>query len=426
MISMTNLTDLLMKHLQGNLSDAEQEQLNQWRSQSERNRRLFESINDEEQLRQLVLAWHQEEEEDNEAIILSKIRRQIGSNTPTIPVRRMSRLRRFARVAAMVLLLAGVGGYGYYLMNRKSSAPAAMAKKTVDIPPGRDGAILTLSDGRQLVLDSLGNGVVATQNGTQVVVKNGALAYTPGTGSTAPVYNTLTTPKGRQFQLILPDGTKVWLNAASSLRYPTVFSDDERWVEVTGEAFFEVASVQLPVRTLSRQKMPFIVNILSPLSQGGPGGVKIEVLGTQFNVNAYSNEAAVKTTLVEGSLKIVKRETADGKQSADGKENSIILKPGEQAVVVAHSPLTIDHSPDVAKAIAWKSGFFNFEDASLEEVMRQLERWYDIEVVYEKNIPDIQFGGKMSNNVSLSGLLKSLQEMGVHFRVEGRKLIVLP
>src|SRR5690349_24432163 len=126
MISMTNLTDLLLKHLQGNLSDAEQEQLNQWRSQSERNRRLFESINDEEQLRQLVLAWHQEEEEDNEAIILSKIRRQIGSNTPTIPVSRMSRLRRFARVAAVVLLLAGVAGYGYYLMNRKSSAPAAM------------------------------------------------------------------------------------------------------------------------------------------------------------------------------------------------------------------------------------------------------------------------------------------------------------
>src|SRR5688572_759093 len=125
MLTMTNLTDLLMKHLQGSLSDAEQEQLNQWRSQSERNRLLFESINDEEQLRQLVIAYHQEEEEDNEAIILSKIRRQIGSNTPTIPVRRMSRLRRFARVAAVVLLLAGVGGYGYFLMNRKESSPSA-------------------------------------------------------------------------------------------------------------------------------------------------------------------------------------------------------------------------------------------------------------------------------------------------------------
>jgi transmembrane sensor len=417
MLTLTNLTDLLMKHLQGNLSDAEQEQLNQWRSQSERNRLLFESINDEEQLRQLVLAWHQEEEEDNEAIILSKIRREIGSNTPTIPVRRISRLRRFARVAAVVILLAGVGGYGYFLMNRKESAPAAaMARKTVDIPPGRDGAILTLSDGRQVVLDSLGNGVVATQNGTQVVVKNGSLAYTPGAGSTAPVYNMLTTPKGRQFQLILPDGTKVWLNAASSLRYPTVFSDTGRQVEVTGEVYFEVASIQLPAkggRALSGQKMPFIVNVNNH--------AQIQVLGTQFNVNAYNDEPEVKVTLLEGAVKV--KSEVGGQKS----ENSVILKPGEQAVSSrSNSQLTIDHSPDVAKAIAWKSGFFNFEDASLEEVMRQLERWYDIEVVYEKNVPDIQFGGKMSNNVSLSGLLKSLQEMGVHFRVEGRKLIVLP
>jgi ferric-dicitrate binding protein FerR (iron transport regulator) len=143
-------------------------------------------------------------------------------------------------------------------------------------------------------------------------------------------------------------------------------------------------------------------------------------------VNAYSNEAAIKTTLVEGSLKIVKRETANGNQSSIGNPQSALIKPGEQAVLTHDSRLTIHGNADVDKAIAWKSGFFNFEDASLEEVMRQLERWYDIEVVYEKNVPDIQFGGKMSNNVSLSGLLKSLQEMGVHFRIEGRKLIVLP
>jgi transmembrane sensor len=137
-------------------------------------------------------------------------------------------------------------------------------------------------------------------------------------------------------------------------------------------------------------------------------------------VNAYDNEQAIKTTLLEGSVKIVKRQTANG------KENPILLKPGQQAIASANSPLTIDHSPDLDKAIAWKNGYFNFEDASLQEVMRQLERWYDIEVVYEKNIPDIQFGGKMSNDVSLSGLLQSLKEMEVHFRVEGRKLIVMP
>jgi ferric-dicitrate binding protein FerR (iron transport regulator) len=193
-------------------------------------------------------------------------------------------------------------------------------------------------------------------------------------------------------------------------------------VEVTGEAYFEVAH---------DKTKPFIVNIPSsipiPMNREEAGGSLIEVLGTQFNVNAYFNEAAVKTTLVEGSLKIV-----SGQSSMVNKQSAII-KPGEQAVLTHNlpagrqgSPLTIDHSPDVDKAVAWKKGFFNFEDASLEEVMRQLERWYDIEVVYEKNIPDIRFGGKMSNDVSLSGLLKSLQEMEVHFRIEGRKLIVLP
>ena len=417
MMTITNLTDLLIKHLQGSLSNAEQEQLNQWRSQSERNRRLFESINDEEQLRQLVLAYHQEQEEDNEAIILSKIRERIGGGNTLAPVRSMGMRRRWVWVAALALLMAGTGGYIYLLRNRTTVPPPAVAEKPADILPGRDGAILTLSDGRKVVLDSLGNGIIATQNGTQLLLQNGALSYAKDAGSMAPVYNTLTTPKGRQFQLILPDGTKVWLNAASSLRYPTVFSGGNREVAVTGEVYFEVAH---------DKTKPFIVTI--PPSTGEAGGSRIEVLGTQFNVNAYFNEAAVKTTLVEGSLKVVKRETVRqlADETGNGKENSIILKPGEQAVLVAHSRLTIDHSPDVAKAIAWKSGFFNFEDARLEEVMRQIERWYNIEVVYEKGVPDIRFGGKMSNDVSLNGLLKSLQGMDVHFRLEGRKLIVLP
>jgi transmembrane sensor len=408
MITIDNLTDLLMKHLQGNLSDAEQEQLSHWLSQSERNRRLFESINDEEQLRRQILLFHQDGAEDNEAIILSKIRQQIGNN-PVIPARKIHTLRRWISVAAIALVLAGIGGY-FLLNNKKDAAPVVVKTPTpADIPPGRDGAILTLADGRQVVLDSLGNGVIATQNGTQIELKNGALAYNKDAGSMAPVYNNLTTPKGRQFQLILPDGSRVWLNAASSIRYPTAFSGKKRQVAITGEAYFEVAH---------DKTKPFIVDI--PSTTGGSEGSSIEVLGTHFNVNAYDNEQAIKTTLLEGSVKIVKRQTANG------KENPILLKPGQQAIASANSPLTIDHSPDLDKAIAWKNGYFNFEDASLQEVMRQLERWYDIEVVYEKNIPDIQFGGKMSNDVSLSGLLQSLKEMEVHFRVEGRKLIVMP
>lgn len=401
-MTVDKLTDLLMKHLQGSLSDSEQDLLSQWLLESERNRLLFESINDEEQLRQLVLSYYEEEAEDNEAIILSKIRQGIGAATP---VRRIGVLRRWGWLAASVLLAAGIGGY--LLQNRKAATP--VAETQADIPPGKEGAVLTLADGSQVVLDSLGNGVIATQNGTQILLKNGELAYTTGAGSDAPVYNNLTTPKGRQFQLILPDGTKVWLNAASSLRYPTAFSGSNREVAVTGEVYFEVAK---------NAHQPFIIDVSNQM--------KIQVLGTQFNVNAYSNEAAIKTTLVEGSLKII-----SGASAAGG--SFVVLQPGQQAQigntaadVSTQQAIKVLNNADVDKAVAWKRGLFNFEDSGLEEVMRQVERWYDIEVVYEKGIPDIRFGGKLSNDVSLSGLLKSLQESDVHFRIEGRKLIVLP
>jgi ferric-dicitrate binding protein FerR (iron transport regulator) len=236
---------------------------------------------------------------------------------------------------------------------------------------------------------------VADQHGAAVTLNNGTLDYTGNAHTTGAVYNSLSTPKGRQFQLILPDGSKVWLNAASSLKYPTVFAGNERRVAVTGEVYFEVAK---------NPHQPFIVDI-NDQSQ-------IHVLGTQFNINAYENENAIKTTLVEGSLKFKSKD-------------SVILKPGQQAILT-NAKLTTDKNADIDKATAWKRGIFNFEDATLEEVMRQIERWYDIEVIYEKGIPNIRFGGKLRSDLSLSGLLRSLQESEVHFRVEGRKVIVLP
>ncbi|OQP56857.1 hypothetical protein A3860_09750 [Niastella vici] len=409
MMLINDLIDLLTKHLQGNLTEAEQAQLDHWLTQSERNRRLFNSINDEEQLRQWIMAYHQEVEEDNEALIMAKIKQQISGSQPVPPVLKINTWRRWAAVAAILLLVAGVGYFGW---NHKTQNPPVVQHATpADIPPARDGAILTLADGRKVVLDSLGNGVIATEKGTRVVLQNGELAYN-GAGSNAamPMHNTLTTPRGRQFQLILPDGTKAWLNAESEIYYPTVFSGNERRVQIAGEVYFEVKH---------DKTKPFIINIL-PHNGGGPGGSQLEVLGTQFNVNAYTNEATIKTTLVEGRLKVLAGSPID-------YHSPVVLQPGQQAQTDNHTyHIKLEKNADVGKAIAWKNGFFNFEDASLEEVMRQLERWYDIEVVYEKGIPDITFGGKMSNDVSLSGLLKSLQQMDVHFRVEGRKLIVLP
>jgi len=331
------------------------------------------------------------------------------------PVHRVHFLRKWGWAAASIILALSLGVY-LFTTTTKKTLPRANVVQAADIAPGKNGAVLTLADGSRVILDSLGNGVVATQNGTQVILKGGALAYDANSATTGEVaYNTMSTPKGRQFQVTLPDGTKVWLNAASSLRYPTVFTGSERMVEITGEAYFEV--------TKNAHK-PFIVNIFSPAKKDAGG--RIEVLGTHFNVKAYENEDVVRTTLLEGSVKVGIR------RSGIGKEESMIIKPGEQAIASTNSSvngmqgMTIHKSVDIDQVMSWKNGLFNFEGASLGEIMRQLERWYDIEVVYEKGIPNVEFEGKMTRDVPLGDLLTMLDRSDIHFRVEGRKLIVLP
>ena len=278
--------------------------------------------------------------------------------------------------------------------------PAALKN---DVAPGKAGAILTLADGTTVVLDSLGNGLVATQNGAKVLLHNGQLAYnTNGAAPAEMTYNTMATPKGRQFQLVLPDGTKVWLNAASSLRYPTAFAGSERTVEITGEAYFEVAKL---VSSSTGQRVPFRVKVNNQTT--------IEVLGTHFNINSYDDEKTVNTTLLEGSVRIV-----------SGAEKAI-LKPGQQAQAGA-SQIKIVPDANVEKVMAWKNGVFDFQDASLEEVMRELQRWYNIDVVYEKGIPQLEFIGKMGRDLTLANVLSGLEMSKVHFRIEGRKLVVLP
>jgi ferric-dicitrate binding protein FerR (iron transport regulator) len=336
-----------------------------------------------------------------------------GNNLPA-PVRKISFLQRWGRVAAAVLiLLAGITAIAL-LMNRKEEhQQPALVQYPLDLPPGKNGAVLTLSDGSQLVLDSLNNGLIGTQNGAAVVLKNGELAYQPAEQTSVTVtFNTMSTPKGRQFSLLLPDGTKVWLNAASSLRYPTIFADNERKVEISGEAYFEVAK---------DARKPFYVSI--------GGRAAIEVLGTSFNVNAYENEVAVNTTLIDGSIAV---SALSGTLKPGG--NRVVLQPAQLARITTRAgantqpeKILVVDNVDTGKITAWKDGIFNFNGTRLEEVMRQLERWYDIKVVYEKEIPNIRFGGKMSRNLNLDELLKILEASEVRFRMEeGRRLVVLP
>lgn len=317
-------------------------------------------------------------------------------------------------VAAAVLLVLGSGMY-WWLGKRSSIAEKPVIAELKDVDPGKAGAVLTLADGTQVVLDSMGNGWATAQNGTRVLLKDGQLAYDPASAGNGTVaYNTMTTPRGRQFRIVLPDGTKVWLNAASSIYYPTAFTGAERKVKITGEAYFEVAAYK---QEGARKAWPFIVDV--------DGRAHVKVLGTHFNISAYKNEAAVQTTLLEGAVKVA--------LPGIGTEqlHEVTLRPGMQALISnkTGSPenISVDNTADLAKVMAWKEGVFNFEDVGLEEAMRQLERWYDIDVVYEKGVPDIYFFGKISRGMPLKSVLKMLEESEVRFRLEaGRKLVVLP
>ena len=356
--------------------------------------RRFELEPDEETGRlirnQVLLQLHSSEEENIQAPVRS-IRRK--------------RLWYWAAASALVLVTTGVVLFSI----QEKANPVIETVKSVDIPAGREGAILTLADGSQLVLDSLGNGKIAEQNGSEIHLSNGAMTYEPKEDPDSKVsFNTMTTPKGRQFQFTLPDGTKVWLNAASSLKYPTAFAGKQRAVQLTGEAYFDVANdMRKPFMVTANQK------------------AEVEVLGTEFNINSYDNEIDIKTTLVNGMVKV--KNISAAVPASVNKE--MLLKPGQQAIVIPapsgnYPAITIDQSADIEKITAWKKGLFNFEGSSLVEVMKELERWYDIEVSYEGSPPAIRFYGKMGKDLSLKDLLDALDMSKVKFVIEGKKLIV--
>ena len=345
--------------------------------------------------------------------MLTRLQSTISSKkwTPVIHIYRKPFFKMaWTRYAVALILLFTAGAYFlHWQSTKKQHIDLSSNHKTpIDFEAGKEGAILTLEDGSQIILDSLHNGLVTDQNGVEVVIKDGEVSYNPKNKHGGKIsYNTMSTPRGRRFQVVLPDGTKVWLNAASSLRYPTVFQGTTRNVEINGEAYFEV---------VKNPQMPFIVKINSE--------TEIKVLGTHFNVNSYDDEASINTTLLEGAVEI-----------KNGK-NKAFLKPGQQAQVILQAAqksaknkkiknINVVNNIDLDKVMSWKNGIFNFQDTDLEQVMRQLARWYDLEVVYENGIPEMKFYGKMGRNVSLSRLLIFLQESDLHFRLEnGRKLIV--
>jgi len=332
------------------------------------------------------------------------------------------------RIAAAVLLLVMAGSAWFYFSRTKTkSAPIITVTTKPDIFPGGNKALLTLANGTTIVLDTVQTGLLALQGQTRIIKQNtGRLIYNSrGTSEQKAgevLYNTVTTPHGGQFQLVLPDGTKVWLNAGSSLCFPATFSASKRKVQLTGEAYFEVAHARL-----HGVKQPFIVSVL-PAKGAAPCG-QVEVLGTHFNINAYDNEPAIKTTLLEGKVKVVSPQSA-----LSGSEGSAILKPGEQVSLSHSSQLSHPIPVQTAGVVAWKNGYFRFKETGIRELMRQVERWYNVEVEYRTGRTDQYYTGVVSRSQNISALLKTLELTGtVHFQIDNStangkkgKIIVLP
>lgn len=312
------------------------------------------------------------------------------------------KIMRWAAAAA-ILLLVSMSTYLFINRQPKKDSTQNIAKLQPiekDALPGVDGAVLTTASGKKILLDSAANGVVTREENTLAVKKGNQLIYNGSqeTKEELESFNTLSTLKGRKFQLVLADGTKVWLDAASSITYPVVFAGKLRKVKVTGQLYFEVAK---------DKSKPFIVEA---------GGTSVQVFGTHFNVNAYGDESFIKTTLLEGSVRI------------SGNNQSLMLKPGQQAVYGNENTEFIhfykNKDVNLDEVIAWKSGLFQFENADLPTVLRQLARWYDMEIVYEGKMPIRKFGGKIGRDLNLSQVLKLLEKVQVRFRIEGNKLIV--
>jgi transmembrane sensor len=342
--------------------------------------------------------------------MLAHIRQRIAGDASPPSLERPGHVFRMnIRKIAAAAILAAIAITGVLLITRTRSAPApAMAQQKrpapADILPGGNRAVLTLADGSTISLDSAHTGNLASQGTAQVLkIRDGELKYDAAAAGSHPTvsYNTLATPRGGQYKLLLADGTRVWLNAASSIRYPTTFTGADREVEISGEAYFEIAK---------NAAMPFRVLTVSKPGDNDP--MTIDVLGTHFNVNAYSDEPVARTTLLEGLVKVSK-----------GK-NAALLKPGEAAQLRKDGAMQRIPDVDLEAAVAWKDGLFEFSDEELPVILRQISRWYAIDIDYEGAVPTDRFTGSVSRNTTLSGVLKILKLSDIQVSVSNNRIIV--
>lgn len=394
-----NIGQLIVSHLRGELSVDEQEKLNAWRKHSEENERLFSKLTDEAFLLEELPGYGARDREAARAKVREGVRE---GNRRRFPFT----YKRYIKYAAAVVL-AAVAGWGLLRFDKAGDQPAGSA--SIELLPGGNRAILTLDGGQEIDLDKAHTGEIARQDQT-VILKSeeGYIAYdmssAKAVSSGNAKFNTISTPKGGQYRLRLPDGSRVWLNAQSSLRFPTWFEGKERRVELTGEAYFEVTHT-------GADKVPFKVVL---------GKQTVEVLGTEFNVSGYSDEGDITTTLLTGKVKI---DYGTDEAKATGLKN-VTLSPGQKASVRKLTEEIEVSEADIEESIAWKNGQFRFENAELSTIMRQIARWYDVEVEYRGDVEHIRFRAGTSRNVPASKIFQILEVSGINIKTEGKKIII--
>ncbi|GAA3749075.1 hypothetical protein GCM10022422_37130 [Flavobacterium ginsengisoli] len=379
----TEFLELLKRYQNGTLSNEDKDKLDAWY--------LHKATNSNKQLSEYEL-------EDSYEYLKSRL--------PLAKEKKVINLWPRIAAAASVALLFGAGLF-YFTKSESvvKQENIQVVEKPKEIAPGGNRGILTLSNGKQIVLSDVSSkDIIAKEDQDEVTIKmdaNGVITYmiNPNADTSkedSNSFNTLSTPTGGQYNIVLADGTKVFLNAVSSIKYPTQFNGNQRIVELEGEAYFEVAK---------NKNKPFLVK---------SDNQTIEVLGTHFNVHAYNNESVVKTTLLEGSVAV------------SSKNQKAILKPGQQSNVSDGSNKIAVKEVDTEAAIAWKNGRFKFDNADLKSVMKQLERWYGIKVEYRGDVSDVRFNGGTFRNKNLSEVLKVLELSNIKFKVEGKTIIVYP
>lgn len=382
------IAELIVKHLQQEITEEESIVLQAWLDASASNRDLYEELITESSFNEELAIVDRFNASDD----WEKLKNAALHTLPQKQIATRFNVQFWISIAAILIAVCCSLLFFFPQKNKNSKNTIALNNK---ILPGSDKATLKLADGTVIILNDSLEGFQANQRNVKLHIRDGEIFYQAIDNTEEIIFNTVSTPRGGQFKLVLSDGTRVWLNAASSIKYPTVFVGADRVVELTGEAYFEVSH---------NPSKPFKV-VLPAIGQ-------VDAIGTAFNINAYPEEKVVKTSLIQGKVKV----------AMGGKTN--YLHPGQQSLLNKEGHHVIVNEVDMDEIVAWKNGLFIFNQSNVEDIMRQLARWYAIEVIYSGKISQETFSGIVNRNSNLSEVLKIMEAGGVRFKIENKTIYV--